>query len=442
MKIFILGVCGTFMGGIAQIAREQGHEVSGSDEHIYPPMSDQLQQANITLVQGYEADRLAEADLYLVGNAISRGNPQLERILDEGRPYRSAPQWLYESVLQHRWVLAVAGTHGKTTTTSLLSWIMQQAGLEPGWLIGGVAPGLGVSARLGRAPFFVIEADEYDTAFSDKRSKFVHYHPRTLILNNLEFDHADIFDNLAMIERQFHHLLRLVPSTGLILHPGDDEALKRVLEQGCWSEVFSLQEAELKVSATGFELQGKTYPWPLKLLGDYNRRNAMMALLAARHAGVPLTQGLQALAQFSGVKRRQELLGEINGVRLIDDFAHHPTAIALTLEALKDETPGRLLAVLDPRSNTMKRGDHGLAVMQSLGLADQAYLYDSGQLHWDAQQSATRSGVDCIISTNSETLITALCQTARSGDTIVFMSNGGFERIPQRTLTALQSAAL
>lgn len=440
MKLFILGICGTFMGGIAQLARELGHEVSGSDQNIYPPMSEQLQEAGIELLQGYAAEDLPCADLYLVGNAISRGNPQLERILNQGLAYQSAPEWLHQAILQHRWVLAVAGTHGKTTTTSLLSWILQQAGLEPGWLIGGVAPGLQSSARLGKSPFFVIEADEYDTAFCDKRSKFVHYHPRTLILNNLEFDHADIFENLAMIERQFHHLLRIVPGNGLVLYPQQDTALERVLTQGCWSETLALGP-DFGVNADGeFELDAESWPLELSLAGDYNRRNAAMAIMAARHAGVPVAQSLAALQAFHGIKRRQEWLGEVNGITLLDDFAHHPTAIRLTLEALKPQTRGRLIAILDPRSNTMKRGDHGLAVIESLRAADQAVLFDNGQLQWDAEAAIARAAVPCIIANDSASLVADLARMAQPGDRLVFMSNGGFDRVPQRTLSALQSA--
>ncbi|MBL8440097.1 MAG: UDP-N-acetylmuramate:L-alanyl-gamma-D-glutamyl-meso-diaminopimelate ligase, partial [Betaproteobacteria bacterium] len=359
MHIHILGICGTFMGGIAQLARATGHRVTGCDANVYPPMSDQLRDSGVDLIEGYGVDQLAlKPDVFVVGNAISRGNALLEAVLDQGLPYVSGPQWLAENVLRGRWVLGVAGTHGKTTTSSMLAWILQDAGMDPGFLIGGVPMNFGVSARLGGTPFFVIEADEYDTAFCDKRSKFIHYRPRTMVLNNLEFDHADIFADLAAIETQFHHLVRTLPATGLVVANGAEESLKRVLARGCWTPVEWFNDpagyrtggddasGSLILSGSGGEI-GST-AW--ELTGDHNRANACAALLAARHVGVPLDKGLAALSRFENVKRRMEVRGAVRGVTVYDDFAHHPTAIATTVAGLRRKVgTERILAVLEPR---------------------------------------------------------------------------------------------
>src|SRR5690242_1532052 len=368
MRLHILGICGTFMGGLAALARSAGHAVSGCDANVYPPMSTQLAALGIALTEGYDAAQLksvaADADVFVVGNAISRGNPLLEAVLDTGRAYTSGPQWLSENVLRDKWVLAVAGTHGKTSTSSMLAWILDYAGMTPGFLIGGIPANFGLSARLGESSFFVIEADEYDTAFFDKRSKFVHFRPRTAILNNLEFDHADIFENLAAIEQQFHYLMRVIPQNGLIISNGREESLARVLGRGCWTPVEkvgvadgwqsdSLTDGKAAISFRG-EPQGMLQ-W--ELLGEHNRMNALAAVAAARHAGVPVNIALDALMQFKNVKRRMELRGEVRGIRVYDDFAHHPTAIRTTLQGLRDKVKGaRIVAVLEPRSNTMKMG--------------------------------------------------------------------------------------
>ncbi len=366
MHIHILGICGTFMGGIALIARAAGHRVTGCDANVYPPMSTQLVAEGIELLEGYGADQLAlNADLWVVGNAVSRGNPLLEAILDRSLPYISGPQWLAENILQGKWVLAVAGTHGKTTTAAMLAWILEYAGLQPGYLIGGVPQNFGKSANFSESSFFVVEADEYDTAFCDKRSKFVHYHPRTAILNNLEFDHADIFTDLAAIETQFHHLVRTIPGNGLIVTNAAEPALDRVLKRGCWTPVERFNDPA-GWHAGGDDAKGllaihnnthdiSSISW--QLAGNHNRNNAIAALLAARHAGVPLAHGLDALARFENVKRRLEVRGTVNGVTVYDDFAHHPTAIETTLGGLRGKVGGaRILAVLEPRSNTMKLG--------------------------------------------------------------------------------------
>lgn len=435
------------MAGIALLAREHGIEVSGSDAQVYPPMSTQLSDAGILLHEGYKAESLPDdIDVFIVGNAISRGNPQFEYILNHNLPYRSAPQWLYENILCDRWVLAVAGTHGKTTTSSMLAWILDYAGLNPGYLIGGVTQNFSQSARLGDAPFFVIEADEYDTALFDKRSKFVHYHPRTLVLNNLEFDHADIFNDLADIQRQFHHLLRMTPENGLIIHNQDCEALNQVITMGCWSErqAFSGQ-----TQSHGFSLGEETqlhdndnaqsYPLKLQQSGRFNALNATAAVLAARHAGVPLQTSLQALAQFSGVKRRQEVIAEIDGIRIIDDFAHHPTAIEATLQALRPQTTGRLFAVLDIRSNTMKMGIHAKTLGRSLGAADAVLMCENPDLQWDIHAISSPAATLIAIKQNVEQVIEHLLSECRHGDQIVIMSNGGFDNIHQKLIQAMQS---
>ena len=435
------------MAGIALLARERGIEVVGSDAQVYPPMSTQLDDAGIELHEGYDAGSLPDdIDMFIVGNAITRGNPQFETILNENRPYRSGPQWLYEEILQDRWVLAVAGTHGKTTTSSMLAWILQYSGLNPGYLIGGVSQNFSRSASLGESPFFVIEADEYDTALFDKRSKFVHYHPRTLVLNNLEFDHADIFDDLAAIKRQFHHLVRIMPGNGLIIHNSDNQALNDVLTMGCWSECLDLSSDKVD---SGFRLDDehclhdnqKQQNFALKLQqkGRFNAQNASMAALAARHAGVPLATSLEALEQFEGVKRRQEIIAEIDGIRIIDDFAHHPTAISLTLNALRADTSGRLFAVVDIRSNTMKMGIHAEQFGQSIAAADVVLLCENAGLKWDIHAISAPASTLIKVKDNVNQIIEHLVRDCQRGDLVVIMSNGGFDNIHQKLIAAMQS---
>jgi len=452
MHIHILGICGTFMGGVARIAQALGHEVTGSDANVYPPMSTQLEEAGIRLVEGWDPAHLEPSpDVVVIGNALSRGNPVVEHVLDSGLPYTSGPQWLAENVLRGRWVLAVAGTHGKTTTASMLAWILEHAGLDPGFLIGGVPRDFGVSARAGETPFFVVEADEYDTAFFDKRSKFVHYRPRTCVLNNLEFDHADIFDDLAQIQRQFHHLVRTVPGNGLLVVPGDDANLEEVLGMGCWTPVerFSLHGeatwsvAEASADGSRFEVicEGEpagTVEWPLT--GGHNMANALAALAAARHAGVPPSVGVEALCRFRGVKRRMELRGEVRGVRVYDDFAHHPTAIETTLSGLRARVgKGRIIAVLEPRSNTMRAGVHAQALPGSLAQADQVLLFAPPELEWDADAVMAPLGGRCRVFGETGALVEAVAETAAEGDSVLVMSNGGFENVHARILEALEA---
>ena len=448
MKIYILGICGTFMAGIALLARQMGHQVLGSDAGVYPPMSDQLAAAGIELRDGYSAENLdLDADLYIIGNALSRGNEQVEIILERGLDYISGPQWLSAQLLRQRWVLAVAGTHGKTTTSSMLAWILDRAGLEPGFLIGGLARNFGISARLGNAPFFVIEADEYDTAFFDKRSKFLHYHPRTLVLNNLEFDHADIFDDLGAIQRQFHHLMRILPRNGLAIIRAGDPHLEAVIEMGCWSprQYFGDSEGcDLQLLDDGRLLDrdsGRIHRLELSLPGDFNRLNAAAALLAARHAGVPLELGIEALRDFQGVKRRQELIAEVRGIRLYEDFAHHPTAIAETLAALRAEGEGRLFAVFEPRSNTMKRGVHRDRLGAAFAAADQAWIYNPGTLDWSLEAVCAERPQQLHVFNDLQRIVTRLLAEARPGDQIVIMSNGGFGGLPRRLAQAMEESA-
>lgn len=450
MKIHILGICGTFMGGIALIARSLGHEVSGSDANVYPPMSTQLQAAGIDLMEGYDAAHLDPApDQVVVGNALSRGNPAVEYMLDRGLSYTSGPQWLAEHVLHDRWVLAAAGTHGKTTTASMLAWILEHAGMAPGFLIGGVPHNFGVSARAGDTPFFVVEADEYDTAFFDKRSKFVHYRPRTLILNNLEFDHADIFEDLEAIQRQFHHLVRTVPGNGLIVSPLDDGALHDVLDMGCWTPLehfdpefeagWHAEYAAADGSAFDVVCNGDTVgrvTW--SLTGRHNVSNALAALAAARHAGVPPAEGIEALAGFRNVKRRMELRGEVRGVRVYDDFAHHPTAIRSTLDGLRRHVgEQRILAVLEPRSNTMRMGVHADLLAGSLAPADRVWVFSPDDLGWDARSVLRELGPRLSVTGTTETIVEQVAAEAVAGDQVLVMSNGGFEGIHQRLLDAL-----
>lgn len=446
MHIHILGICGTFMGGIALLAREAGHTVSGCDANVYPPMSTQLEEQDIALTEGYAATQIElRPDLFVVGNAISRGNPLLEEILARGLPYVSGPQWLAEHILHDKWVLGVAGTHGKTTTTALLTWILEDAGLKPGFLVGGVPQNFGVSARLGDSPFFVIEADEYDTAFCDKRSKFIHYHPRTLILNNLEFDHADIFADLAAIETQFHHLVRTLPNNGLIVANAAEDSLKRVLARGCWTPQEWFNDAAGwqagEASAEGrftVSLAGKAVgQTTLELPGAHNRANAIAAIVAARHVGVPPVLALQAVERFQGVKRRLEIRGTVRGVTVYDDFAHHPTAIAATIAGLRGRVgKARILAVLEPRSNTMKLGSMKAQLPASLADADAVFCY-ARNLGWDAAEALAPLGDKALAFEDIAALVKSIVMNARAGEHILVMSNGGFGGIHEKLLKAL-----
>ncbi|MDP7592469.1 MAG: UDP-N-acetylmuramate:L-alanyl-gamma-D-glutamyl-meso-diaminopimelate ligase [Litorilituus sp.] len=454
--IHILGICGTFMGGIAALAKELGFKVTGCDAHVYPPMSTQLEQLGIELKQGYQVEYFDdEPDVVIVGNAMSRGNVMVEYMLDRNIPYISAPQWLLENVLKDRWVLAVSGTHGKTTTSSMLAWILEYAQLSPGFLIGGVPQNFTCSARLGNAPFFVIEADEYDTAFFDKRSKFVHYRPRTLVINNLEFDHGDIFDDLAQIQRQFHHLVRMVPSNGLILSPKNEEAVNETLAMGCWTpteqsackqgwqaEKKSADGSEFAVSFNGIR-QG-VVKW--SLIGDFNIDNGLMAIAAARHAGVPSHIAIEALTEFINTKRRLELKGTVNSICVYDDFAHHPTAIAKTLASVRtkidaqkqyDSKEGRLLAVLEPRSNTMKSGVHNDLLPQSLAQADLVFIFQDEQIKWSVEALINQCRQPCLVEKSIKALVSDIIEQSKAGDTIVVMSNGGFGNIHHKILTTL-----
>ena len=453
MHLHILGICGTFMGGIAAIAREAGHRVTGCDASVYPPMSEQLAAIGIDLVEGYDAAQLALApDLFVIGNAISRGNPLLEALLDAGVPYTSGPQWLAEHVLAGRHVLAVAGTHGKTGTTSMLAWLLDQAGLSPGFLVGGVPLNFGVSARLGSATApFVIEADEYDTAFFDKRSKFVHYRPRTAILNNLEFDHADIFDDLAAIERQFHHLVRTVPGRGRLVVNARDEALQRVLAMGCWSEVQRFggrKEAPGMLRARGEPHAFDVLRGSLKiariewsLLGEHNQLNALAAMAAAEHVGVAVEDSARALAGFRNVRRRLELKGTANGVAVYDDFAHHPTAMRTTLDGLRRKVgAARILVAFEPRSNTMKLGAVKAQLPWALEDADLVFCH-SGGLTWDAAQALLPLGGRAVVSASVDELVGRVVAAAGPGDHVLCMSNGGFGGIHPKLLAALSAAA-
>jgi UDP-N-acetylmuramate: L-alanyl-gamma-D-glutamyl-meso-diaminopimelate ligase len=448
MHIHILGICGTFMAGLAVLAKQQGHTVTGSDAATYPPMSTQLEALGIELSSGYSPENLKPTpDCVVIGNVLSRGNPEVEALFNRGLPYISGPQWLAEQVLAKRWVLAVAGTHGKTTTSSMLAWILENTGLSVGFLIGGVPDNFGVSARLGDSPFFVVEADEYDTAFFDKRSKFVHYRPRTLILNNLEFDHADIFPDLAAIQRQFHHLIRTVPSNGLIIHKNQDIAIDEVLKQGCWTPRETVGDSNSDWYAKSkspdhshFEIwyENKAVGevrWDL--IGQHNVYNALAAIAGAHHTGVSLAKACEALWTFRNVKRRLELRGVVNGVSVYDDFAHHPTAIAATIEALRQKVgQQRIIAVLEPRSNTMRMGVHKNKLASALKGADAVALYQPENLNWSLVQVA-KALPNVQIFNQVEALIEHLVATAGSGEHILIMSNGSFENIHNRLLTAL-----
>ena len=450
--IHILGICGTFMGGIAAIAKQAGYRVTGCDANVYPPMSTQLEAQGIALTEGFGVEQLGlRPDIFVIGNMVSRGNPLMEEILNRNLPYASGPQWLADTLLRDKWVLGVAGTHGKTTTSSMLAWILEYAGLNPGFLIGGVPQNFGISARLTPpspplsggevSSFFVIEADEYDTAFFDKRSKFVHYRPRTTILNNLEFDHADIFADLSAIETQFHHLVRTVPGNGLVVCNGREESLRRVLQRGCWTpvEMFGSDggwniDADNRVTLNG-EPQG-TLEWDL--LGEHNRMNALAALAAARHAGVPVAQGLAALSKFLNVKRRMEVRGTVNGITVYDDFAHHPTAIDTTVAGLRRKVGNaRILAVLEPRSNTMKLGVMKDALPGSLKEADLVFCY-AGNLGWDARGALAPLGEKAVVKDDLSELIEAIAAAAKSGDQVLVMSNSGFGGIHEKLLKRLQ----
>ncbi len=445
MRIHILGICGTFMGGIATIARQAGHKVTGCDANVYPPMSSQLEAQGIDLIEGYGTEQLRlKPDLWVIGNVVSRGTPLVEEIIDRGERYISGPQWLAENILRTKWVLAVAGTPGKTTTSAMPGWILEAAGKSPGFLIGGVPQNFGSSARLTDSPVFVIEADEYDTAFFDKRSKFVHYRPRTAVLNNLEFDHADIFRDLDAIEQQFHHFVRTVPKSGLLLVNGADVALARVLKLGCWTPVEhfgisggwqaeSLGAGAFRVSFNGQE-QGRV-SW--ELLGEHNRANALAAIAAARHAGVAPGAACEALGRFENVKRRMELRGTAGGVAVYDDFAHHPTAIATTLAGLRHKVgKARILAVLEPRSNTMKLGVLKDALAGSLAEADLVYCY-SANLSWNPAAALAPLGAKALCHDDLDRLVAAIAAEAGPGDQVLVMSNGGFGGIHQKLLDRL-----
>ncbi|WP_444929866.1 UDP-N-acetylmuramate:L-alanyl-gamma-D-glutamyl-meso-diaminopimelate ligase [Microbulbifer sp. SSSA002] len=446
MHIHILGICGTFMGSLAQLAVAEGHRVTGSDANVYPPMSTQLQLAGIQITEGYDAAQLEPApDLVIIGNAMSRGNPAVEAVLEKGLPYTSGAQWLCDHFLGNRWVLAVSGTHGKTTTASMLAWILEAADMQPGFLIGGVPGNFGVSARLGESPFFIVEADEYDTAFFDKRSKFVHYRPRTVIINNLEFDHADIFEDLAAIQKQFHHLVRTVPASGLIVASAEQN-VEQVLEKGCWSEVQRVGDdwCAVDVAADGsrFSVQfaGETVArveWDLT--GQHNVQNGLAAIAAARHVGVTPELSAAALGRFQGVKRRMECLGEVAGIRVYDDFAHHPTAIESTLNGLRAKVgQDKIIALIEPRSNTMRMGIHREALAQACSGADMVLWYQPQGMNWSLDQVIHDSPVPAKVFDSVESGVALAVELAAEGSHIVVMSNGGFGGIHQRLIGALE----
>lgn len=450
--IHILGICGTFMGGIALLARELGYRVTGSDANVYPPMSTQLRAAGIDLMEGFEPEHLEpRPDCVVVGNAMTRGNPLVEYLLNSGMPYTSGPQWLAEHVLQDKWVLAVSGTHGKTTTSSLLAWLLEAADMSPGFLIGGVPGNFGVSARMGESDFFVVEADEYDTAFFDKRSKFVHYRPRTLAINNLEFDHADIFDDLAAIQRQFHHLLRCVPGEGLVVHRHGVPAIEQTLAMGCWTPVTSFGIGEdcaadwraqlLAADGSSFRLSTPavgTIDINWNHCGLHNVENALTAMAAARHVGVPPQLAAQALSRFEGVKRRLELLGSPRDVAVYDDFAHHPTAIATTLQGLRARAGnGRVIALVEPRSNTMRMGEHREQLAAATAAADRVYWFQPEGMDWSLDAVVAQSKVPATVVGDVDELVAQVNGEARAGDQVVVMSNGSFGGIHQKLLDAL-----
>jgi UDP-N-acetylmuramate: L-alanyl-gamma-D-glutamyl-meso-diaminopimelate ligase len=451
MHLHILGICGTFMGGLARIARQGGHRVTGCDAQVYPPMSEQLRDLGIELHEGYDAAQLDRypADLFVVGNAMTRGKPVVEAILDRGLPYVSGPQWLAENVLGSKWVLAVAGTHGKSTTASMLAWILEDAGLDPGFLVGGIPRNFGVSARATSSPFFVIEADEYDTAFFDKRSKFVWYRPRTAVLGNLEYDHADIFPDLAAIETQFHHLVRIVPAQGLLVVNGREPALDRVLARGTWTPVerfgaggtWSVGEVRADGSfdiVLDAQTRG-TVRW--ELMGEHNRLNALAALAAARHAGVRVEAAIASLGRFEGVKRRMELRGTVNGIRLYDDFAHHPTAFETTIAGLRARAGNaRIVAIFEPRSNTMKLGTMQDRLAASLAGADLVFCY-AHDLGWDPARALAALGSRAAIHHDIDALVEAVARALKPGDHVLAMSNGAFGGLHERLLARLAPRA-
>ncbi|MEH6579788.1 MAG: UDP-N-acetylmuramate:L-alanyl-gamma-D-glutamyl-meso-diaminopimelate ligase [Amphritea sp.] len=459
MHVHILGICGTFMGSLAVLAKELGHKVTGSDANVYPPMSTQLEAQGIELVEGYDPSQLNPApDMIIVGNAMTRGNPCVEYMLERGLHYTSGPQWLSENLLQDKWVLAVAGTHGKTTTATMLAWLLEYADMEPGFLIGGVPKNFDRSARVGGSPFFVIEADEYDTAFFDKRSKFVHYRPQTVILNNLEFDHADIFDDLAAIQRQFHHLVRIVPANGQVIVPDNQAALDEVLDQGCWTPVVRTAITSDTLQIEGVEWQARllsedgssfdvlhngervgTVNWDMTGLHSVN--NGLMALVAARNVGVQTEHAIEGLCNFGGVKRRMELVGEIGTVKVYDDFAHHPTAIETTLQGIRAQVGNApVIAVIEPRSNTMRLGMHRSQLAASAALADKVYWYQPPGLDWSLDDVVNACPAPAILATSTEQIIESVCADIQPDTHIVIMSNGGFEGIHPRLVAALEKS--
>jgi UDP-N-acetylmuramate: L-alanyl-gamma-D-glutamyl-meso-diaminopimelate ligase len=455
MRVHILGICGTFMGGIAAIAKEAGHDVSGADQNVYPPMSTQLKSLGIRLEQGYDSVVGADVESVVVGNALSRGKPVVEALLNSGRPYSSGPQWLAEHVLRDKWVLAVSGTHGKTTTTSMLAWILEHAGLRPGFLIGGVPTNFGISARLGGSKYFVVEADEYDTAFFDKRAKFVHYRPRTLLVNNIEYDHADIYSDVDAILWQFHQLLRTVPSNGLVVANGHDANIERLLKRGVWTPVatFSASDSAARWFAaydsvgaesrfTVFEQGAARGTGRWSLLGQHNLENALAAIAAAGHVGIPPQVALEALERFKGVKRRLELRGTFGGVTVYEDFAHHPTAIATTLKGLRSRAPAqRIVAVMEPRSNTMRMGVHRDTLHASFAEADRVFVLAAADLGWDPAEALAPLGTRLAVAADAPALLARLLDELTAGDQAVLMSNGDFKGLPQLLVEALASRA-
>ena len=451
MHVHILGVCGTFMGSLAILARELGFQVSGSDQNVYPPMSTQLEEQGITLHVGYDQEQLEPApDLVVIGNAMTRGNPAVEYVLDKGLPYTSGPEFFARYILKDKWVLAASGTHGKTTTSSMLAWILEDAGMSPGFLIGGIPKDFGISARMGETPFFVVEADEYDTAFFDKRSKFVHYRPRTLILNNLEFDHADIFDNLAAIQKQFHHVIRTVPASGQVIYPAGVPAIDEVIEMGCWSEQKTMngeksewQLGHVAEDGSEFEVLYKgslagQVKWAHQ--GLHNVANGLAAVAAAHHVGVLPEMACAALSSFQGVKRRMELIEAVNGVSIYDDFAHHPTAIATTLNGLRANlgAQANIKVIIEPRSNTMKMGIHQQSLIDATAAASEVIWFQPEELEWPLAQMAEQSGTPAKVIDSTQSIVDYLSTNSASGDHILVMSNGGFEGIHQRLITALK----
>lgn len=455
MRIHILGICGTFMGGVALLAKSLGHEVSGSDANVYPPMSTQLEEQGIELMNGYDPAHLkSNPDLVIVGNTVSRGNPLVETMLNQKFPYISGPQWLSEHILQKRHILAVSGTHGKTTTTGMLCWILESAGLNPGFLVGGLPQNFGVSARLGGDKCFVVEADEYDTAFFDKRSKFIHYHPDTLIINNIEYDHADIFADIAAIRREFHHMVRIVPENGLIISKHGDTQISQVLEMGCWSpvEYFGDQSADMNsewmVSSLAddfsqFNVLRKaeivgTVNWDL--IGQFNAENALAAIAAANHVGVKPAQACEALQTLKNIKRRLECLAEVNQVIVYDDFAHHPTAIRATLKALRQKVKDqRIIAIMEPRSNTMRQGVHKETLADAFAEADQIYLYEANDLAWDLSKATSSLGDKVNVMKNIDNIVSTVASLAEANDHILIMSNGNFSGLHQKLIEELSS---